>query len=631
MELKPGYKQTEVGPIPADWNVAPLDQCLSRPPRYGINAAAVPFDDTLPTYIRITDISEDGRFVPAPKVSVAHREAPEYLLNDGDLVFARTGASVGKSYCYDPSDGVLVFAGFLIQITPDINRVRPRLLKQYVQTAAYWNWVATMSTRSGQPGINGQEYGTLLLPLPPTTDEQDDIATALSDVDALLEGLDRLIAKKRDLKQAAMQQLLTGDTRLPKFTGEWNPLNMGRQSYLKARIGWQGLTTAEYLESGDYGLVTGTDFREGRIDWGGCHFVEKSRYDQDRFIQLKVGDVLVTKDGTIGKAAYIDHLPFPATLNSGVFVMRPLNDSYVPKYFFYILMSRIFTDFLNKLAAGSTISHLYQKDFVGFEFSAPPTNEEQSAIVEVLSDMDSEIEALEQRRAKTADLKQAVMQELLTGKTRLVEPQASDEQTDVTSGNAKGHNWVINEAVVIATLVKHFGGEDYPLGRKRYTKLSYLLHRHVEREADGYLKKAAGPYNPQTKYGGPEKIAKQNGYITQHKGPKGYSGFIAADNIAQAEGYFEKWYGPEVIQWLEQFRYKKNDDLEVLATVDMAALELRASRKSVTVAAVKDVITSHPEWEAKLDRAAFSDANIAEAIKQSDALLGAEIAGGSHA
>ena len=631
MELKPGYKQTEVGSIPADWNVTPLDQCLSRPPRYGINAAAVPFDDTLPTYIRITDISEDGRFVPTPKVSVAHREATEYLLNDGDLVFARTGASVGKSYCYDPSDGVLVFAGFLIQITPDINQIRPRLLKQYVQTAAYWNWVATMSTRSGQPGINGQEYGTLLLPLPPTTDEQVAIATALSDVDALLEGLDRLIAKKRDLKQSVMQQLLTGDTRLPGFTGEWNSLNMGRQSYLKARIGWQGLTTAEYLESGDYGLVTGTDFREGRIDWGGCHFVEKSRYDQDRFIQLKVGDVLVTKDGTIGKAAYIDHLPFPTTLNSGVFVMRPLNDSYVPKYFFYILMSRIFTDFLNKLAAGSTISHLYQKDFVGFEFSAPSTNKEQSAIVEVLSDMDSEIEALEQRRAKTADLKQAMMQELLTGKTRLFEPQASDEQAEAASSNAKGHNWAINEAVVIATLVKHFGGENYPLGRKRYTKLSYLLHRHVEREADGYLKKAAGPYNPQTKYGGPEKIAKQNGYITQHKGPKGHSGFIAADNIAQAEGYFEKWYGPEVIQWLEQFRYKKNDDLEVLATVDMAALELRASGKSVTVAAVKDVITSHPEWEAKLDRAAFSDANIAEAIKQSDALLGAEIAGGSHA
>ena len=200
-------------------------------------------------------------------------------------------------------------------------------------------------------------------------------------------------------------------------------------------------------------------------------------------------------------------------------------------------------------------------------------------------------------------------------------PQVVSDQVESAASNDRGHNWAINEAVVISTLVKHFGKENYPLGRKRYTKLSYLLHRHVERQAEGYLKKAAGPYNPQTKYGGPEKIAMQNRYIQKHKGPKGHSGFIAADNIAQAEGYFEKWYGPEVIQWLEQFRFKKNDDLEVLATVDMAAEELRASGKNVDVAAVKDVIASHPEWEAKLDRAVFSDANIADAIKQSEALM----------
>jgi len=281
------------------------------------------------------------------------------------------------------------------------------------------------SGKSGVPGVNRNDLHAEPIIFTDDVEEQRAIAMVLSDIDALLEGLNQLIAKKRDLKQAAMQQLLTGETRLPGFTGVWKPLNMGRSSYLKARIGWQGLTTAEYLESGDYGLVTGTDFVDGRIDWDGCHFVEKPRYKQDRYIQLRVEDVLVTKDGTIGKAAYIDYLPFPTTLNSGVFVIRPINGMYVPKFFFYILMSRVFRDFLNQLAAGSTISHLYQKDFVGFEFSAPPTREEQSAIAVVLSDMDANIEALEQRRAKTADLKQAMMQELLTGRTRLVEPQGA--------------------------------------------------------------------------------------------------------------------------------------------------------------------------------------------------------------
>ena len=101
----------------------------------------------------------------------------------------------------------------------------------------------------------------------PPLAEQRAIAGALSDVDALLDALDRLIAKKRDLKQAAMQQLLTGTKRLPDFQGKWKPLNMSENSTLKARIGWQGLTTAEYLKTGEYYLVTGTDFANGRVEW----------------------------------------------------------------------------------------------------------------------------------------------------------------------------------------------------------------------------------------------------------------------------------------------------------------------------------------------------------------------------
>jgi type I restriction enzyme S subunit len=116
----------------------------------------------------------------------------------------------------------------------------------------------------------------------------------------------------------------------------------------------------------------------------------------------------------------VDHLPGPATLNSGVFVIRPKDTAYDPRFFYYVLTSRIFDDFLTRLQAGSTISHLYQKDFVSFSFLAPATLAEQTTIATVLSDMDAELAALEQRRDKTRALKQAMMQELLTGKTRLV-------------------------------------------------------------------------------------------------------------------------------------------------------------------------------------------------------------------
>ena len=201
---------------------------------------------------------------------------------------------------------------------------------------------------------------------------------------------------------------------------DWIICNILENSTLKARIGWQGLTTAEYLERGDYHLVSGVDFKNGKIDWDKCFYVEKMRYDQDRNIQLKIGDVLVTKDGTIGKIAYVDKLPLPTTLNSGVFVIRPKNKDYNTQYVYYVFLSEFFKKFLNKLKAGSTISHLYQKDFASFDFILPPTIEEQKTVAQVLSDTDELINSLNKLIAKKEGLKKGAMQELLTGKKRLL-------------------------------------------------------------------------------------------------------------------------------------------------------------------------------------------------------------------
>ncbi|MDA0266256.1 MAG: hypothetical protein O3A14_04690 [Cyanobacteria bacterium] len=135
-QLPDGYKQTEVGVIPENWETCPLGNALSLPPKYGINAAAVPYHGNHPAYIRITDISEDGHFKPEKLVAVDHPDSNQYFLEDGDLVFARTGASVGKSYLYDPNDGKLVYAGFLIKIRPDPSLLLPSFLSQFVQTQA---------------------------------------------------------------------------------------------------------------------------------------------------------------------------------------------------------------------------------------------------------------------------------------------------------------------------------------------------------------------------------------------------------------------------------------------------------------------------------------------------------------
>ena len=158
----------------------------------------------------------------------------------------------------------------------------------------------------------------------------------------------------------------------------------------------------------------------GNIDWENCHYVDEFRYKQDQYIQLKDYDVLVTKDGTIGKIALVTRLSKPATLNSGIFVIRPIDTALYPEFFYHLLCSRVFSEFLLQLSAGSTINHLYQKDFVSFAYKTPPTIDEQIAIATILSDMDAEITALEAKLSKARQLKQGMMQELLTGRIRLL-------------------------------------------------------------------------------------------------------------------------------------------------------------------------------------------------------------------
>ena len=219
-------------------------------------------------------------------------------------------------------------------------------------------------------------------------------------------------------KQGVMQELLTGKRRLPGFSGEWCSFNLMKNSIIKARIGWQGLKKSEYLDSGYAYLVTGTDFDNGVVHWNLCHFVDKARYDVDKNIQLKNGDLLITKDGSLGKTALVKDLNSPATLNSGIFVVRPINNSYNSVFVYYILSSFVFKGFLDKLSAGSTIIHLYQKDLNKFEFLLPPTEQEQNAIAALLENMGDEIETLERKLVKARQIKQGMMQQLLTGKNR---------------------------------------------------------------------------------------------------------------------------------------------------------------------------------------------------------------------
>ncbi len=418
-DIPKGYKQTDVGLIPEDWGVLPLGR-LIHSVEYG-SAAKSSATGRVPV-LRMGNL-QGGKIDWDDLVYTDNElEIRKYSLVVGDVLFNRTNTIdlVGKTAIYK-GERAAVFAGYLIRINSDKALLDSAYLN-YILNAEFSrkHSAKILSIAVGQANINGQKLKSYPVPLPPTKAEQEAIAEALSDADALIESLEQLLAKKRQIKQGAMQELLTGKKRLSGFSGEWEAKLLGNTATLKARIGWQGLTAAEYLDSGDFYLVTGTEFKDGYIDWYNCHYVDATRYKQDKYIQLKEHDVLVTKDGTIGKVALVMNLPRPATLNSGVFVIRPVEDAFHPAFFYYLLCSRVFAEFLVQLSAGSTINHLYQKDFVSFVYKTPTTIGEQSAIAAILSDMDAEIAVLEEKLAKARRLKQGMMQELLTGRIRLV-------------------------------------------------------------------------------------------------------------------------------------------------------------------------------------------------------------------
>lgn len=319
----------------------------------------------------------------------------------GDFVMSTMG-TIGKCAIVPKGINRGIMDSHLVRLRFDSKKILPEyLLHLFSDDFTYLKQQTSRLSVGGiMDGLSVGIVSSLEVSFPESKDEQLKIISVLSEMDELINVLEKEIEKKKNIKYGVLQKLIVGKERLDGYTGNWVSINMAKKSKLKARIGWQGLTTAEYLDSGYSYLVTGTDFEDGHINWDECHYVTADRYFQDPNIQLTNGDVLITKDGTIGKVALVDGLNKPATLNSGVFVVRPINNAYSARFLYYVLESRVFRDFLDMLSAGSTIVHLYQKDLVNFSFMAPATLDEQEAIASIIYDMDCEIREFEDKLHK---------------------------------------------------------------------------------------------------------------------------------------------------------------------------------------------------------------------------------------
>ena len=192
---------------------------------------------------------------------------------------------------------------------------------------------------------------------------------------------------------------------------EWESETLGRHAEIRARIGWRGLSASEYVSVGPF-LVAGQHILGGRVAWEACDHLSERRYRESPEIALQVGDVVLSKDGTIGRVARIDQLPGPATLNGTMMLVRPHGRLFY-RYLFHFLAGARFRKLIEEKVSGSSIPHIFQRDMVTLSVSLPPITE-QRRIAEILDTLDEAIQKAEQLIAKLRQMKQGLLHDLLT-------------------------------------------------------------------------------------------------------------------------------------------------------------------------------------------------------------------------
>lgn len=411
MELKPGYKMTEVGVIPEDWdlllvselaNVDPENLSASTDPNFSFNYISleqVDFGKLIGTFREV--------FRTAP--SRARR-----VVRHDDILMStvRPNLKAHLHFRSQVSDTICSTGFAVLRAKPDATD--PAYIFAHLFASPLNKQIEKTLAGSNYPAINSRDVRELKIPVPPTIEEQRAIAQALSDVDALLAALDKIIAKKRDLKQATMQRLLTGKTRLPGFSGEWRIRRLGEEATFHKG---KGLPKSHITPFGSepcihYGELF-TQYPEIIKE------VFSSTDKQGAYFRSIANDVLMpTSDVTPRGLAKASCIQMDGVILGGDILVIRTDPSRVYGPFLSYVIRREEAQVL-RLVTGTTVFHLYGADMKKFLFQLPPIDE-QRAIACVLSDMDAELSALEARREKTRQLKQAMMQELLTGKTRLV-------------------------------------------------------------------------------------------------------------------------------------------------------------------------------------------------------------------
>lgn len=388
-EIRPGYKQTEVGVIPEDWGHGLLDEFWTVIDCKHVTAPFIqigfPLASIRETQARIVDLSEANQ-----TTEVFYRKMIEggRKPNPGDLIFSRN-ATVGEVAQVTDRHPLFAMGQDVCLLKKRREPYSTEFLQSFLKSSLTVRQIEDTMVGSTFKRVNVAQIKSLLVVMPDPS-EQRAIAAALADADALIAALEGMIVKKRDLKQAAMQHLLTGKTRLPGFSGEWEVKRLG--DVLSVR---HGKSQKEVETAGGRYPIFATGGEIGRSD--------ASLYDKP--------SVLIGRKGTIDEPRYVD-TPF-WTIDTLFYT--EISARAVPLFIYYKFLTIDWRSYNEASGVPSLSSKTIEKIEIGC-----PDPIEQTAIAEVLSDMDADLAALEAQVAKARAVKQGMMQELLTGRVRLI-------------------------------------------------------------------------------------------------------------------------------------------------------------------------------------------------------------------
>lgn len=426
MELRPGYKQTDVGVIPEDWSVRPLLTAV-RIAKGQVDPKTEPYKSMIlvaPDHIE----SGTGRLLDTQTAADQRAISGKYIFAKGDIVYSKIRPYLRKAILAK-FDGLCSADMYPLRTATD---VAAGYMLAVILGQRFSKYAESVSVRSGMPKINRAELAEYYFALPPTKSEQEAIAEALNDVDNLLESLEQLIAKKRHLKKGAMQELLTGKKRLPGFGNgklmwkhtevgispeDWAAVRLSEVAE-KITVGFVG-SMAHLFRTQGVPLLRGQNVLPHKLNLNEMKYISIETHKQWKKSSLNPGDIVMVRVGYPGTSCVIPPNFGPVNAASLV-VVRPSWHKLDAKYLCYVLNSDFGKNQIDSYLVGGAQQVLNTNTAAMFSFLLPPSKDEQTAIATVLCEMDAEITAIEEKLTKARQLKQGMMQDLLNGKIRLV-------------------------------------------------------------------------------------------------------------------------------------------------------------------------------------------------------------------